>query len=396
MALKFSIITLFSSLLLLAAICKAQPVTIDIKKFGAQNGDITQAFINAWKEACAATSNVKIVIPKGTYKMSGVEVKGPCKAPIEIQVDGTIQAPADPSQLKGAEQWVTIGYVSHFTLSGHGIFDGQGATAWKQNKCGSNKSCARRAMNLGFNFLNHSIVRDITSKDSKYFHVNVLSCNNFTFDGFKVSAPHDSVNTDGIHIGRSNDVKVLNTKIATGDDCVSLGDGNTRLVVKNVECGPGHGISVGSLGMYDNEDPLDDFLVKNVTIKNADNGVRIKSWPSSPVSITVTNMRFEDITMVNVSNPIIIDQEYCPWNECSKKSPSKIQISKVFFKNIKGTSATKEGVILLCSKSVPCQGVELSEINLTYNGAPAIAVCANVSPKILGKAPTCTAAKSIF
>ncbi|OIW02935.1 hypothetical protein TanjilG_29711 [Lupinus angustifolius] len=277
-----------------------------------------------------------------------------------------------------------------------GIFDGQGAIAWKQNSCGSNKNCASRSMNLGFNFLNHSIVRDITSKDSKYFHVNVLSCNNFTFDGFKVSAPHDSVNTDGIHIGRSNDVKVLNTKIATGDDCVSLGDGNTRLVVKNVECGPGHGISVGSLGMYDNEDPLDDFLVKNVTIKNADNGVRIKSWPSSPVSITVTNMRFEDITMVNVSNPIIIDQEYCPWNECSKKSPSKIQISKVFFKNIKGTSATKEGVILLCSKSVPCQGVELSEINLTYNGAPAIAVCANVSPKILGKAPTCTAAKSIF
>jgi len=35
--------------------------------------------------------------------MNGVEVKGPCKAPIEVQVDGTIQAPADPSQMKAAE-----------------------------------------------------------------------------------------------------------------------------------------------------------------------------------------------------------------------------------------------------------------------------------------------------
>ncbi|CAL0317415.1 unnamed protein product [Lupinus luteus] len=358
------------------------------------HGDI-YAFINAWKEACAATSNVKIVIPKGTYKMREVDVKGPCKAPIEIQVDGTIQAPADPSQLHGVEKWVTIGYVSHFTFSGHGIFDGQGATAWKQNDCTKNENCVRRSMNLGFNFVNHSIVRDITSKDSKNFHVNVLSCNNLTFDGFKAIAPDESPNTDGIHIGRSNDVKVLNSKFATGDDCVSLGDGNNRLVVKNVECGPGHGISVGSLGKYDNEAPLDDFLVKNVTIKNTNNGVRIKSWPSEPISITVTNMRFEDITMVNVSNPIIIDQEYCPWNQCSKKSPSKVKISKVSFKNIKGTSATKEGVTLLCSRSVPCQGVELTNIDLKYNGAPVIAVCANVSPKISGKAPTCTSIKSI-
>ncbi|KAK7258348.1 hypothetical protein RIF29_23921 [Crotalaria pallida] len=393
MALKISIITVFSFLLLLATTYIVESATIDIKKFGgAPNGDITQAFISAWKEACAATSLTKIVIPSGTYKMREVNVKGPCQAPIELQVDGTIQAPSDPKQLHNVDQWVIFGYVSHFTLSGHGIFDGQGAYAWKQNDCGTNKKCDFAPMNFGFNFLNHSTVRDITSKDSKNFHVNVLACNNFTFDGFKVIAPESSINTDGIHIGRSTNVKVLNTKIATGDDCVSLGDGNTHLVVQNVECGPGHGISVGSLGKYDNEGPVDDFLVKNVTITGTQNGVRIKTWPTYPGQTTVTNMRFEDITMVNVSNPIFIDQEYCPWNQCSKQTPSKVKISKVTFKNIKGTSATKEGVKLICSKSVPCEGVELSDISLTYNGAPAIASCSNVSPKVTGKAPQCTAA----
>lgn len=173
--------------------------------------------------------------------------------------------------------------------------------------------------NFGFNFLKHSVVRDITSKDSKNFHVNVLGCTNFTFDGFKISAPPTSLNTDGIHIGRSTDVKVLNTNIGTGDDCVSLGDGSKKITVQNVECGPGHGISVGSLGKYPNEEPVEGLLVKNCTLKETDNGVRIKTWPDAPGTSPITDMHFEDITMVNVKNPIIIDQEYCPWNQCSKK-----------------------------------------------------------------------------
>ena len=74
--------------------------------------------------------------------MSAVELKGPCKAPtIEIQVDGTIQAPVDMAELKGADQWIKIGYVSGFTLSGQGTFDGQGPAAWKQNDCATNKKC---------------------------------------------------------------------------------------------------------------------------------------------------------------------------------------------------------------------------------------------------------------
>ncbi|KAL9317622.1 hypothetical protein ACSQ67_014139 [Phaseolus vulgaris] len=129
-------------------------------------------------------------------------------------------------------------------------------------------------------------VRDITSKDSKHFHVNVLGCNNFTFDGFKVSAPSDSHNTDGIHIGRSTGVNVLNTDIATGDDCVSLGDGSRQVLIQNVNCGPGHGISIGSLGKYKEEELVEGVTVKGCTLKGTTNGVRIKTWPNEPGTIT--------------------------------------------------------------------------------------------------------------
>ncbi|KAI5441389.1 hypothetical protein KIW84_010743 [Lathyrus oleraceus] len=100
-------------------------------------------------------------------------------------------------------------------------------------------------------------------------------------------------------------------------------------------------------------------------------------------------MNFEDVTMVRVRNPIIIDQEYCPWNTCNKKIPSKIKISKVSFKNIHGTTKAEEGVVLICSSGVPFDGVELSNIDLKFNGKPAKAVCSNVKPIIKGNAPTC-------
>ncbi|KAK4799202.1 hypothetical protein SAY86_024567 [Trapa natans] len=47
-------------------------------------------------------------------------------------------------------------------------------------------------------------------------------------------------------------------------------------------------------------------------------------------------MHFENIKMVNVSNPILIDQQYCPWNQCNRDTSSLVQISDVSFKNIQG------------------------------------------------------------
>ncbi|CAK8534336.1 unnamed protein product [Lathyrus sativus] len=369
---------------------------LEISKYGGTpNSDITEAFKKVWAEACNSTIAVKIVIPSGNYRTSGIDAEGPCKAPIEIQIDGTIQAPSDVNQIqKGIDQWIRFSTMDHLTISGGGIFDGQGLNTWKKATAAwskNHKADNKVSMNFGFYFVNNSIITGITSKDSKNFHFMIYACENITLDGIKVSAPGDSTNTDGVHLGKSTDVKILNTDIATGDDCVSIGDGSRKVLVQNVKCGPGHGISVGSLGRFTNEDNVEGFTVKNCTLTNTDNGVRIKTWPSGPGQITITDMHFEDIIMNNVLNPIIIDQEYCPWNQCNKNNPSKIQISKVLFKNIQGTARAQEGVVLICSRGVPCNGVELNNIDLKFNGQPARAVCSNVKPIVTGNAPTCEA-----
>ncbi|XP_019158858.1 PREDICTED: exopolygalacturonase clone GBGA483-like [Ipomoea nil] len=107
--------------------------------------------------------------------------------------------------------------------------------------------------------------------------------------------------------------------------------------------------------------------VKHCKLSNTLNGVRIKTRPSSPNGVA-SGMHFEDVMMDNVSNPIFIDQQYCPWNQCKTGVPSKIKISDVSFKEITGTSATKVAVKLLCSSGVPCNKVVLSEVKLEYKG----------------------------
>lgn len=72
--------------------------------------------------------------------MKQVKLEGPCKAPLEFQLQGTLEASPDPKILPEGE-WFTVNYLNQFTLSGTGIFDGQGKAAWAQNDCAKTK-CA--------------------------------------------------------------------------------------------------------------------------------------------------------------------------------------------------------------------------------------------------------------
>lgn len=210
-----------------------------------------------------------------------------------------------------------------------------------------------------------------------------------------MSAPGSSPNTDGIHVARSSAVNITDSSFATGDDCISIGDETEQLHITKVTCGPGHGISVGSLGGNPGEKPVIGVFVKNCSFVSTDNGVRIKTWPASNPGV-VSDVHFEDIILQNVSNPVLIDQMYCPSGKCNKDLPSQVKISKVTFQNIKGTSRSQNAVTLLCSKGSPCEGVEVGDIDISYSGkeGPAKSNCENITPSLKGKQnpPVCSAA----
>lgn len=78
--------------------------------------------------------------------------------------------------------------------------------------------------------------------NSMGFHLHITSSYLVRFHGLTIDAPEDSPNTDGIHISKSNTIKLSRSVIRTGDDCVSFGQGTNNVTVNKVTCGPGHGI----------------------------------------------------------------------------------------------------------------------------------------------------------
>ncbi|KAG2583052.1 hypothetical protein PVAP13_6KG145600 [Panicum virgatum] len=354
------------------------------KNYGAKgNGvvDDSKPLMTTWKTACGTAGAVTVVVPAGIYHIGPVQFHGPCKAStITFQLQGTLKAATDLKQF--GNDWIEFGWVNGLTVAG-GTIDGQGAASWPFNKCPVRKDCKVLPTSVLFVNNQNTVVKDLTSVNPKFFHIALLSCKSIKMSGLKISAPSNSPNTDGIHIERSAGVYIMDTHIATGDDCISVGQGNDNVDVARVQCGPGHGMSVGSLGRYAGEGDVTRVHIRDMTFTGTTNGVRIKTWENSPTKSNAAHMVFENLIMNDVQSPIIIDQKYCPYYNCEHKYVSGVTIKDIQFKNIKGTATTPVAVLLRCG--VPCQGLVLQDVNLRYKGQGTVsAKCENAKAKYVG------------
>ncbi|KAK8671421.1 hypothetical protein V6N13_038017 [Hibiscus sabdariffa] len=156
--------------------------------------------------------------------------------------------------------------------------------------------------------------------------------------------------------------------------------GTKNLWVEQVSCGPGHGISIGSLAKDLKEDGVQNVTVKKTTFSNTQNGLRIKSW-ARPSTGFVEGVRFTDSLMRNVQNPIVINQNYCPRNENCPGQVSGVKIKDIMYTDIRGTSSTPVAIKFDCSTKNPCTGIKLQNVNLTYLDKSAQSFCSNVVGK---------------
>ncbi|OEL33053.1 Polygalacturonase ADPG1 [Dichanthelium oligosanthes] len=97
--------------------------------------------------------------------------------------------------------------------------------------------------------------------------------------------------------------------IPGGDDCMSIENGTHNLHVSQVVCGPGHGISIGSLGDDNPRAEVSDITIDTVQLYSTTNGSRIQTYQGG--TGYAKDITFQNMIMYNVKNPIIIDQNYC-------------------------------------------------------------------------------------
>ncbi|OVA02615.1 Glycoside hydrolase [Macleaya cordata] len=374
------------------------PTIFNVLKYGASpdgKKESTQAFMQAWVAACHSKGNARLLVPQGTFLVGPVIFQGPCSSPMMVvQVQGTVKATTDISEYD-EDHWFLFENINGLTVTGGGTFDGQGASSWEYNDCHSNPDCTMLPIGLKFMHVTRGIVRQVNSLNPAGFHIVINNCDDFKAHSLHITAPKTSPNTDGIHVSESNNIRISRSIIATGDDCVSIGQGATNVSVSKVTCGPGHGISIGSLGKKPDEKDVRGVIVRNCTLIGTENGVRIKTWPASPPT-KASHFIFQDIIMDNVKNPIIIDQSYCAGSSCNKK-PSLVAISDVHYRNIRGTSSSNVAVSVGCSSQVHCQNVDMINIDLKYTGlkagVQASSTCANAKVNFWGtqNPPPCRA-----
>ncbi|XP_031263602.1 polygalacturonase-like [Pistacia vera] len=356
----------------------------NVLSFGAKGDgvtDSTQAFINAWAAACRSTESTTIYVPKGMYLLGSVAFKGDCKSSdITILIDGTLVSPLDYGVLGEADNWLSFEGVNGVSIVG-GTLDANGSALWSCKAAGSN--CPNGATTLSFTNSNNIRINGVSSLNSQMFHIVINGCQDVHIDKVNVTAASDSPNTDGIHIQLSQNVMITNSSMKTGDDCISIGPGTKNLWIESITCGPGHGISIGSLGKEMDEQGVQNVTVQKTLFTGTQNGLRIKSW-ARPSNGFVQGVRFINATMQNVQNPIVIDQNYCPHNLNCPGQVSGVKISDVMYQDIRGTSATAVAIKFDCSTKYPCTGIRLQNVNLTYLNQVAQSSCNNVIGKTLG------------
>ncbi|KAH9774534.1 polygalacturonase QRT2 [Citrus sinensis] len=310
-------------------------VNVDDFEAKADGTDDSKAFMEAWEEACSSENEAVLVVPNNKiYHLKPITFSGPCKSDLTMKTTAEIQG---------------IGLCS------------------KMSTISESKVVAQSTAMEKFGGEN---LAKSTNPSRAMTHQRALN--------LLVIAPGNSPNTDGIHVTGTQNILIKNCVIRTGDDCISIVSGSKNVRATDIICGPGHGISIGSLGAGNSEAFVSNVLVNRARLSGTTNGVRIKTWQGG--SGFAKDILFQNVEMRNVTNPIIIDQHYCDQEKPCQEQASAVQVSNVVYQNIKGTSASEVAIKLDCSNQFPCRGLVLQDVilRLEEEDDVAKASCSNV------------------
>jgi galacturan 1,4-alpha-galacturonidase len=145
----------------------------------------------------------------------------------------------------------------------------------------------------------------------------MIRTNDISFDDVNIEATSNNAsalpkNTDGWDTMNVKGISVTNSRVNIGDDCFSPKPNTSDIYVKDLWCNGTHGVSMGSIGQYPGVlDYIENAYIENVTMLNAQNGARLKSWAGPNVGYGyINNITYDGMYIENVDWPIVLDACY--------------------------------------------------------------------------------------
>jgi len=224
----------------------------------------------------------------------------------------------------------------------------------------------------------NSKISNITISNSPAQHISVSGCNGCVFSHVNVNVDKSRLNsgaaaknTDGFDVGNSANVQILDSVINNGDDCVAVNGGVRNLLIQNMRCTGGHGVSIGSLGSNNKDDVVSGVTVRNSQFISTKYAARIKTYLVSPGNKGyANNITFSGITVTSpTSSAICVTERYCNNGNCGSGTVAFSLEDATFEKfTFSGVNTSVDVVGLYCQSSSSCGPFKFVDVQIPSGG----------------------------
>ncbi|GJC81656.1 putative rhamnogalacturonase B [Colletotrichum liriopes] len=174
----------------------------------------------------------------------------------------------------------------------------------------------------------------------------------------------------------AKNVHVHDVAVTNKDECVTVKNKSSNVLIENIFCNWSGGCGIGSLGA---DTAISDIHYRNVYTSNSNQMMMIKSNGGDGV---FQNAKFENFIGHGNAYSLKID---AAWAGQSKVSGDGVEYKNLTFSNWKGTAAngaSRGPVVALCAAAVPCENIDVSGINMwTEAGSSIVDKCNNAFGK---------------
>ena len=404
----------FASLISATTLSAAPTRTLfNVRDYGAA-GDgkkLDTIALNQAVSACAQAGGGTVYLPPGNYLTGTLELKS--HVTLELDSGATILGSENPDDYPttpsvwgdSKEMMAPLIYAAdaeNITITGRGTIDGQGAIWWRRVRLNDPKKFppgpqndADRAEAAKLSRGRPHLIRPVRCKDLLIEHINIrnsaewnvhpMLCDSVRVDGITISAPATNAhNTDGINPESCRNVQIVNCRIDTGDDCVTLKSGinelgrrmgrpDENITITNCVMYHGHGgVTIGS----EMSGGVRNVVVANCVFNGTDIGIRIKSQRGR--GGVVEGLSVSNIVMVDVPTPFVITTFY---NGSDKPEDVHAvdegtpRYRDMLFSNISARNAKSAGSITGL-REMPIENLTFSNVHITAQSG---FVCTNAS-----------------
>ena len=202
----------------------------------------------------------------------------------------------------------------NITIAGSGTIDGNGSALFALETA---ENRAKRGRTICIRNADNITIRGVKIRQSPAWCLHLVYCKNVLLEGIEVHSKYDEngqiyegiYNGDGIDIDSCENVRVLNSLIASQDDCIAVKSGrdtegrrvgipSRNITIESCAFKSGFGVAIGS----EMSGGAENVYVKNCTFENTHSIASIKAVRGRGAYIK--NIRYENCSLVNRSEDI--------------------------------------------------------------------------------------------